>query len=290
MEIAPTVRDGVDSDAPTPDQAQTTPMNMESSQEPSKAAGGEANMANDTGVAKDKAEVGHAKNASKAADTVFEQDKVENTEDQKEADEKKAEIGFDTELTDRRPTPEEERIEECIPKGALRKTVILGWQIVELHATDMFPVVWNNIGVRLIQLAQDDSVWVLDMWKIRAMPTELVRILTATKIEKTGGGLTRDITLIWDDLHIEMRNLVDLGMMMKLLFSEKPVWKKCSGTSCPRTSAPAGSNWKAATLEDTQIDSNWESRREQTWWDGAEVAWWTSDWTWYGQGKFIGYP
>ncbi|KAJ6572803.1 hypothetical protein DFH09DRAFT_1079493 [Mycena vulgaris] len=226
MEIAPTVRDGVDSDAPTPDQAQTTPMNMESSQEPSKAAGSKANMANDTGVAKDKAEVGHAKNASKAADTVFEQDKVENTEDQKEADEKKyvltriesethanavlrdvigGKIGFDTELADRRPTPKEERIEESIPKGALRKPVILGWQIVELHATEVFPVAWNNIGVRLIQLVRGDSVWVLDMWKIRASVLREVpengNLALKTCVEEVlGYQLSKDLSASWQQL------------------------------------------------------------------------------------------
>ncbi|KAJ6520783.1 ribonuclease H-like domain-containing protein [Mycena vulgaris] len=349
MEIAPTVRDGVDFDAPAPDQAQTAPMNQESGQEPSKADGSEANVANNTGVAKDKAE-----------------HKVENTEDQKEADEKTVaglqyvltrieseahanavlrdviggKIGFDTEFTDRRPTPEEKRIEDCIPKGALRKAAILGWQIVELHATDVFPVAWNNVGVRLIQIARDNSVWVLDMWKIRAVPTELVRILTATDIEKTGGGLTRDITLIWDDLRIEMRNLVDVGMMTKLLFSEKYP-KMAYGNLALKTCVEevlgyqlskdlSASNWKAATLEDAQIEyagldaivsvrlyevlvdalarksieigqdipTAWytfnsklgEPTRTKLGWDGAEIAWRTSDCTWYGQGKFIGYP
>ncbi|KAJ7679810.1 hypothetical protein B0H17DRAFT_1138950 [Mycena rosella] len=59
------------------------------------------------------------------------------------------------------------------------------------------------------------------MWKIKAMPKELKRILESAEIKKTGGGLTRDITAVWDDLRIEMRNLMDVGMMAKLVLAEK---------------------------------------------------------------------
>lgn len=33
-------------------------------------------------------------------------------------------------------------------------------------------------------------------------------------------GLIKDIAVIWDDLRFEMRNLVDVGMMAKLLLAE----------------------------------------------------------------------
>ncbi|KAJ7697476.1 ribonuclease H-like domain-containing protein [Mycena rosella] len=132
-------------------------------------------------------------------------------------------IGFDTEFTDRRSTPEEKLIEDRFGKGtALRKAAILGWQIVELGKHKVFPVTWKNIGLRLVQIARDNDVWVLDMWKIQeAMPKELKRILESSNIKKTGGGLIRDISVVWDNLRIEMRNLVDVGMMAKLVLAEK---------------------------------------------------------------------
>ncbi|KAJ7934483.1 ribonuclease H-like domain-containing protein [Mycena leptocephala] len=130
-------------------------------------------------------------------------------------------IGFDTEYTKRRPTLEEELISDAISAGATRKTAILGWQIVELE-TNQFSVAWNNIGLRTIQLAKGNEAWVLDMWKIKAFPTELRRILTSPDIAKVGVGLTSsNIGVIWDDLRTEMKMLVDAGLMAKLYLVEK---------------------------------------------------------------------
>ncbi|KAJ7710929.1 ribonuclease H-like domain-containing protein [Mycena rosella] len=174
-------------------------------------------------------------------------------------------IGFDTEFTDRRPTKEEKMIEARFPKGsAARKAVILGWQVVELGIHRVFPVAWNNIGLRTVQVARDDKVWVLDMWKIKAVPKELKRILESPQVKKTGGGLTRDILVIWDDLRIEMLNLVDVGMMAKLVLAEKYP-KMAYGNLVLRTSVQdilgfemskdlATSDWSVATLTDAQTD------------------------------------
>ncbi|KAJ7926837.1 ribonuclease H-like domain-containing protein [Mycena leptocephala] len=82
-------------------------------------------------------------------------------------------------------------------------------------------VAWDNIGLRLIQIARGREVWVLDMWKIKAFPRELIRILGSADIPKVGVGIIRDILVIWDDLRFEMKNLVDAGMMAKLLLAEK---------------------------------------------------------------------
>ncbi|KAJ6522939.1 ribonuclease H-like domain-containing protein [Mycena vulgaris] len=250
-------------------------------------------------------------------------------------------VGFDTEFTERTPTREEKMIDQRLPKAsALRKAAVLGWQIVELDSNDVFPVAWSNIGLRLIQIARDDTVWVLDMWKIRAVPVELVRILTAIDIQKTGAGLTKDIMVIWDDVRVEMKNLVDVGMMAKLLLSEKYP-KMAYGNLALKTCVEdilgfelskelTTSDWKAKELTDAQIEyagldaiacirlyevlidaldrkgveigqdipAAWytfnsksgEPTRTKLGWDGFEVTWRTSDCTWYGQGKFIGYP
>jgi hypothetical protein len=60
------------------------------------------------------------------------------------------EVGFDTEFTDRRLTREEHAILKALSTGANKKTALLGWQIVELTMHHIFPVAWDNIGLRLI--------------------------------------------------------------------------------------------------------------------------------------------
>ena len=46
---------------------------------------------------------------------------------------------------------------------------MLGFQIVERAR---FKVAWNNTGLRLVQVARDHDVWVLDMWKIKGAPNK----------------------------------------------------------------------------------------------------------------------
>ncbi|KAJ7677844.1 ribonuclease H-like domain-containing protein [Mycena polygramma] len=130
-------------------------------------------------------------------------------------------VGFDTEYTHRRPTPEEQHIIDALPAGgAVRKNAILGWQIVELQTRVPFPVAWNNIGLRLVQIATDDAAYVLDMWKIRAYPAELWRVLTSPDIAKVGVGASNDVLVFWDDLRTDTQNVVDAGMMARLLLAE----------------------------------------------------------------------
>lgn len=77
-------------------------------------------------------------------------------------------VGFDTEFTKRRPTVEEGYIENHLSTGGLggKRTMMLGWQLVELRS-GIFSVAWDNIGLRLVQIAHEQTAWVLDMWKIR---------------------------------------------------------------------------------------------------------------------------
>ncbi|KAJ7672311.1 ribonuclease H-like domain-containing protein [Mycena polygramma] len=136
-------------------------------------------------------------------------------------------VGFDTEYTTRRPTPEEQFIIDAFPAGgAIRKHAVLGWQIVEMRTSAPFRVAWNNIGLRLVQIATDTEAFVLDMWKIRGeppapFPFELERILKSPDIAKVGVGATNEILVFWDDLRTEMKSIVDAGMMAKLLLAEQ---------------------------------------------------------------------
>ncbi|KAJ7925803.1 ribonuclease H-like domain-containing protein [Mycena leptocephala] len=172
-------------------------------------------------------------------------------------------VGIDTEFTERRPTKEEHTILKSIPAGTNKRLALLGWQIVELATHCIFPVAWDNIGLRLIQIAYGEVVWVLDMWKIRCVPKELRRILLAVKIPKTGVGLLKDISVVWDDLRMEMKNLVDCGMMARLLLAEK-YQKQAYGNLSLKTSVEdvlgftidkdlQQSDWIASKLTDEQL-------------------------------------
>ncbi|KAJ7629543.1 hypothetical protein B0H17DRAFT_1218193 [Mycena rosella] len=170
-------------------------------------------------------------------------------------------IGFDTEFTDSRPTAEKNLIDNRLGKGtAAHKSAILEWQIVELGMHKVFPVACNNIGLCLVHIARDDNVWVLDMWKIGAIPKELKRILYYS--DQAFTGLIKDVTVIWDDLCIEMRNLADVGMMTKLVLAEKYP-KMAYGNLMLKTSAEdileldlpkdlSASDWSSNTLTGEQ--------------------------------------
>ncbi|KAJ7182685.1 ribonuclease H-like domain-containing protein [Mycena crocata] len=174
------------------------------------------------------------------------------------------EVGFDTEFTDRRPTKEERWILKAFPSaGAARRAALTGWQVVELQSHQSFPIAWDNIGLRLVQIYQRGDAWVLDMWKIKAFPRELKRILESSDIVKTGVGLIKDISIIWDDLRFEMKNVVDAGMMARLHLIEKHqktsytnlALKVCVeellGYKFPKELAV--SDWKADELSEEQI-------------------------------------
>ncbi|KAJ6522519.1 hypothetical protein DFH09DRAFT_1097101 [Mycena vulgaris] len=78
----------------------------------------------------------------------------------------------------------------------------------------------------------------LDMWKIRAVPAELVRILTVIDSQKTGTGFTKDIMVIWDDVR---ENLALKTCVEKILGFEL-------SKELPT------SDWKANKLTDAQIE------------------------------------
>ncbi|KAJ7749108.1 ribonuclease H-like domain-containing protein [Mycena metata] len=174
-------------------------------------------------------------------------------------------VGLDCEFTQRRPTMDEHYIRESFPTGsAARKAAMLGLQIVELKRYGRFPVAWDHVGLRLVQISRHNVVWVLDLWKIRAYPAELRRILLSPNIKKIGVGLANDILALWDDLRTEAVNLVDAGMMAKLLLAEKYSNTAYGNLSLQTSVADvlgyivnkdAGvSNWSVDKLSDEQLE------------------------------------
>jgi ribonuclease D len=49
-----------------------------------------------------------------------------------------------------------------------------------------------------------------------AFPSELKRILESPNIVKAGVGLLNDISVIWNDLRINIQNMADVGLMARL--------------------------------------------------------------------------
>ncbi|KAJ7480868.1 ribonuclease H-like domain-containing protein [Mycena latifolia] len=83
-------------------------------------------------------------------------------------------------------------------------------------------------------------------------------------IKKTGVGLIKDIAIIWDDLRLEMRNLVDVVMMARLLLAERYP-KGSYGNLALKTCAQdvlgfelskdlSVSDWAADKLDDEQLE------------------------------------
>ncbi|KAJ7118461.1 ribonuclease H-like domain-containing protein [Mycena crocata] len=124
-------------------------------------------------------------------------------------------VGFDTEHVKRVPTLEESIIDNLfkVTSEGGKKSAKLAWQVVEL--------LWDNIGLCLVQIAWNDVVWVLNLNKIRKFPSELQRILCSANIAKAGVGLAGDVKVFWTDMRSNLMNLVDVGLMSKLLLSEK---------------------------------------------------------------------
>ncbi|KAJ7502484.1 ribonuclease H-like domain-containing protein [Mycena galericulata] len=130
-------------------------------------------------------------------------------------------VGFDTEFVARKLTPEDDFIDSVLAKvGGGRRSVVAVLQAKELQRS-RFGVAWNNIGLCVVQLARGDDVWVINLTKIKAYPAELRRILESPSIIKTGVGLLNDVQVVWTDLGSDMRNLVDVGLMARLLLAEK---------------------------------------------------------------------
>ncbi|KAJ6630465.1 ribonuclease H-like domain-containing protein [Mycena sp. CBHHK59/15] len=129
-------------------------------------------------------------------------------------------VGFDTEYEDRIPTEEEETIHELFgPGSASRRSAILAWQMIQIKKKT--PISWPNIGLRIVQIARGNNAWVINIFNMKAFPKELKRILTSDNIVKTGVGLSSDVTVMWNDMHIDLRNLVDAGLIAKLIYCEE---------------------------------------------------------------------
>ncbi|KAK6974390.1 ribonuclease H-like domain-containing protein [Favolaschia claudopus] len=70
----------------------------------------------------------------------------------------------------------------------------------------------------IVQIATPSTVYIIDLIKIKACPTQLRRIAEDESILKCGVGISNDGKAFWDTFHINARGLADLGWMAKLAF------------------------------------------------------------------------
>ncbi|KAK7015100.1 ribonuclease H-like domain-containing protein, partial [Favolaschia claudopus] len=98
--------------------------------------------------------------------------------------------------------------------------------LLESPVSPDIPLDWKGKQCCLIQIAHQDLLTVLDMTKIRALPSELKRIIESPGIIKCTVGVTSDTTRLWADFRIQCRRFLDLGFMVRigapLLYAEKP--------------------------------------------------------------------
>ncbi|KAJ7239908.1 ribonuclease H-like domain-containing protein [Mycena rebaudengoi] len=131
-------------------------------------------------------------------------------------------IGFDTEFMARTPGDDEDVLNtKFSSNSSARKAALLGWQLIELNRDVSFEIQWDLIGLCVVQIARGDTAWVVNILLMQAFPKELRRILTSPAIIKTGVGITNDIAVMWNDARLELKNLVDAGMMARLLLCRK---------------------------------------------------------------------
>ncbi|KAJ7169015.1 hypothetical protein C8R46DRAFT_1034137 [Mycena filopes] len=130
-------------------------------------------------------------------------------------------VGFDTEFGKRTPSPTEKLILDMeAPSASAKKAAKAIFQYLELLSASGYQINWDRAGLCTIQIARDSATWVLNMRRIKGFPRELRRILQSPKISLAGAGLLSDVTVIWEDLRVDMKQLTDVGLMTRIWNTE----------------------------------------------------------------------
>ncbi|KAJ7135573.1 ribonuclease H-like domain-containing protein [Mycena epipterygia] len=169
-------------------------------------------------------------------------------------------VRFDTEFLERQPTSAEKIINDTMALvGGSRKSAIQAWQALELRMSPNFPLAWNTMGLCVVQIARGRDVWIIHLSLMKAFPSELRRILTSSDVSKVGVGLLSDISVVWNDLRIDLNCLVDVGMMARLALAEAHTlgaYQNLSMDVCAREVL-------SCEVDKTQQVSNWRQRLTQ---------------------------
>ncbi|KAJ7705897.1 ribonuclease H-like domain-containing protein [Mycena metata] len=122
----------------------------------------------------------------------------------------------------RLPCYEERIIEDIFTTiSGSKKAGIIAWQALQARTAAGFQIQWDNVGICLVQIARGDKVWLINLNRIKAFPGELRRLLSSPDVVKAGVGVASDLQVFWNDLGCDVNNVVDCGLMAKLLYAEK---------------------------------------------------------------------
>ncbi|KAJ7129705.1 ribonuclease H-like domain-containing protein [Mycena epipterygia] len=126
-------------------------------------------------------------------------------------------IGFDLEWVD-------------LPHAKLNKSSKRKKLAEEIRQLEqgLFHVDWDAVAICLAQIAtEDETVLVINLHSIRAIPAEFIRICESPEILKVAPGVSNDGRALWDSFRQDIHNVVSLGLMAKLayprhIFPNKP--------------------------------------------------------------------
>ncbi|KAJ7683358.1 hypothetical protein B0H17DRAFT_1227851 [Mycena rosella] len=115
-------------------------------------------------------------------------------------------VGFDTESVERKLTPKEQIIHDTIELvGGSRKAAMLGLHMLELKTPGPFHYAWDTMGLCVVQISRGRDVWIIHLRLMR----------TQANFDIAG------YYQAWNDLRLDLVNLIDVGMMARLVLARK---------------------------------------------------------------------
>ncbi|KAJ7290801.1 ribonuclease H-like domain-containing protein [Mycena rebaudengoi] len=143
-------------------------------------------------------------------------------------------IGLDTEFTKRVPDDEEEEAAKVDGSRAAR-LLFIQQRFQQGYTTD-----WDAIAICTVQIAHRDCMLVMDIKRMKgkhflpdhipsrtktslftAFPNQLKRILGSRSIKKALVNVLTDGKTFFEDFGIDMRNMVELGLLVKFTHPER---------------------------------------------------------------------
>ncbi|KAJ7215668.1 ribonuclease H-like domain-containing protein [Mycena haematopus] len=104
-----------------------------------------------------------------------------------------------------------------ITGGALTKSERKKKLADEVADKETFVIDWDNVKVRLVQIATNDGrTYLIDLLAMKALPEEFVRICNSRDIFKVSVGLVSDGQTLWDSFRLDLAGILQLSYFAKL--------------------------------------------------------------------------
>ncbi|KAF7311174.1 hypothetical protein MKEN_01018600 [Mycena kentingensis (nom. inval.)] len=132
-------------------------------------------------------------------------------------------LGFDVEF-DTQVQPPFSPAEVAVLKATnmLSPFLLRGAQLalflLQRQSPNAFEIVWDHVRICTVQISMGKEVWVLGLTKMRNLPSEVKRILESPNIVKVACATLSQVKYLWEDLNIDVQNIIDVGLMTRLCF------------------------------------------------------------------------